>query len=217
MKKLNIFFLVILLFIANSKNSNSKELILFEIKEESYKVMEGKIQLSGLKPNHRYQLTINGYINHPSNSILKKYYSVTDDGQGYYDFKKVNSNQKGIINCNFKTKLHPGIYRVKFLVKDISDNWLTIHCENEVSFEVKNHKEIKYQYQKNSPRNKDISINTVKVIQELLNKSGYNAGTVDGLIGSKTINAVKAFQKDKGLPETGLLSKDLLNQLIKPQ
>jgi curli biogenesis system outer membrane secretion channel CsgG len=45
----------------------------------------------------------------------------------------------------------------------------------------------------------------VKEAQERLNKLGYKAGTPDGLLGRGTVNALKEFQKDRGLPTTGSL------------
>jgi len=136
------------LYYAN--NNNSIKLITLEINKKSYNAMEGKIKLTGLKQKHRYQLSIVGYKNHPSNDILKKYYS-SHGGLGYYDFKKVNSNQQGHISDSFKIILKPGTYKVKFLIKDIRDNWLAVFCENEVNFEV-------YPIQRANIKNTDIEI-----------------------------------------------------------
>ncbi|MBD9408120.1 peptidoglycan-binding protein [Acidovorax sp. ACV02] len=41
--------------------------------------------------------------------------------------------------------------------------------------------------------------------QARLNELGYNAGTPDGAMGGKTTAALRAFQKDKGLPPSGRL------------
>lgn len=43
----------------------------------------------------------------------------------------------------------------------------------------------------------------VRWAQERLNRLGYNCGTADGIFGSKTDKAVKAFQKAKGLSQDG--------------
>jgi peptidoglycan hydrolase-like protein with peptidoglycan-binding domain len=45
--------------------------------------------------------------------------------------------------------------------------------------------------------------NSVSDIQQKLNDLGYDAGPVDGLIGRKTRGAIRAYQKDAGLPVTG--------------
>ena len=44
-----------------------------------------------------------------------------------------------------------------------------------------------------------------------LNDLGYKAGQPDGYLGFKTMNALRNFQKDKGLKQTGLLD----NQTVK--
>ena len=52
---------------------------------------------------------------------------------------------------------------------------------------------------KNGSRGED-----VRILQANLNKLGYAAGTADGIFGSRTETAVKAFQKDKGLTADGI-------------
>jgi cell wall-associated NlpC family hydrolase len=44
----------------------------------------------------------------------------------------------------------------------------------------------------------------VKTLQENLKKLGYDPGTIDGVYGTKTVNAVKAFQKDYNLTVDGI-------------
>ena len=41
--------------------------------------------------------------------------------------------------------------------------------------------------------------------QERLNELGYNVGTPDGSIGPRSARALRAFQKDQGIPQTGRL------------
>ena len=43
--------------------------------------------------------------------------------------------------------------------------------------------------------------------QQALVDKGYDPGTVDGLWGGKTANALRAFQQDSDLPQTGKLDK----------
>lgn len=50
-------------------------------------------------------------------------------------------------------------------------------------------------------------------IQELLIDLGYNPGPADGIVGKKTTEAVKAFQKKAGLNPTGKISLYLLQEL----
>jgi hypothetical protein len=49
--------------------------------------------------------------------------------------------------------------------------------------------------------------------QAALLKLGYNVGTVDGKLGSKTATAIKAFQKKQHLEVDGKISEKLLEQL----
>lgn len=46
---------------------------------------------------------------------------------------------------------------------------------------------------------------SVKTLQDKLNKLGYNCGEVDGDFGSNTLKAVKLFQTDKGLEVDGIV------------
>ncbi|EJN05357.1 putative peptidoglycan binding protein,Sel1 repeat protein [Phyllobacterium sp. YR531] len=54
----------------------------------------------------------------------------------------------------------------------------------------------------------------VRNIQLILNKNGYDAGGSDGRIGTKTREAIMAFQKDNGLKPTGSIDKDLVRNLL---
>ncbi|WP_427902117.1 peptidoglycan-binding domain-containing protein [Marinobacter goseongensis] len=56
---------------------------------------------------------------------------------------------------------------------------------------------------------------TVKELQRRLNDLGYNAGPVDGLIGSRTIGALKRFQADQGLSVSGDQDRATLQALAR--
>ncbi len=47
-------------------------------------------------------------------------------------------------------------------------------------------------------------------LQKALDRLGYSVGTADGKMGGKTEEAIKAFQKDSGLPVNGEASEELL-------
>ncbi len=51
-------------------------------------------------------------------------------------------------------------------------------------------------------------------VQRILNAAGYDAGTVDGLMGQKTGNAIRAFQRDNGMAETGQIDRALVEKLL---
>jgi peptidoglycan hydrolase-like protein with peptidoglycan-binding domain len=52
-----------------------------------------------------------------------------------------------------------------------------------------------------------------KELQELLTARGYKPGPIDGKPGPKTREALKLFQKDAGLPATGLLDAETTQRL----
>ncbi|WP_162292691.1 peptidoglycan-binding protein [Hartmannibacter diazotrophicus] len=53
----------------------------------------------------------------------------------------------------------------------------------------------------------------VQQVQSLLGQQGFNPGPADGVMGARTRDAIKAFQKSRGLPETGEADAALLQQL----
>lgn len=54
---------------------------------------------------------------------------------------------------------------------------------------------------------------TVQAVQRKLNELGYEAGTIDGVMGPRTHSAIVAFQQDRGMVATGLADQALLLQL----
>ncbi len=51
--------------------------------------------------------------------------------------------------------------------------------------------------------------------QKILAELGYEVGEADGAVGSRTITAIKAFQRELGLKETGTISDGLVGDLYK--
>lgn len=58
-----------------------------------------------------------------------------------------------------------------------------------------------------------VAIQTTKAIQNVLAKLGYAPGAVDGMAGRETERAIRAFEKDRGLPQTGRISGRLVKEL----
>ncbi len=54
---------------------------------------------------------------------------------------------------------------------------------------------------------------TVREAQTLLGKLGYDPGPADGLLGRRTVTAVREYQKDAGLPVDGKVNTRLLKSL----
>lgn len=55
----------------------------------------------------------------------------------------------------------------------------------------------------------------VRELQQRLNASGYSCGKVDGIFGQKTLEAVTAFQADRGLAVDGIVGAKTWNELLK--
>jgi len=55
---------------------------------------------------------------------------------------------------------------------------------------------------------------TIAQAQARLNKLGYPVGKADGVMGNRTIEKLKLFQKSRGLPMTGLLDAPTVNALL---
>ena len=55
----------------------------------------------------------------------------------------------------------------------------------------------------------------IRHIQNQLKSMGFYEGTPDGIYGSQTRKAVKAYQKQNQMPVDGYLSKDLLEKILK--
>lgn len=53
----------------------------------------------------------------------------------------------------------------------------------------------------------------IQRLQQKLTDRGYNPGTIDGIIGDRTQQAIRAYQKDHQLPQDGYASKSLLARL----
>jgi len=57
------------------------------------------------------------------------------------------------------------------------------------------------------------SVPEIRAVQQRLGELGYDAGEADGLLGSRTRDAIAAFQSDMGLEHNGEISVSLLNVL----
>jgi len=53
----------------------------------------------------------------------------------------------------------------------------------------------------------------IEMVQTLLAERGYEPGPADGVPGRRTADAIRAYQKDAGLPETGVADEALRNNL----
>ncbi|MEW9835874.1 peptidoglycan-binding protein [Mesorhizobium marinum] len=54
----------------------------------------------------------------------------------------------------------------------------------------------------------------IMTVQQILNKSGYQAGNADGVMGDKTRTAIAQFQMDNGMQATGEIDEKLVRVLL---
>lgn len=59
------------------------------------------------------------------------------------------------------------------------------------------------------------SADDVRTVQRELAGEGYEAGEVDGKFGGKTAAAIRQYQSDWQLPQTGEISRDLIDRLLR--
>lgn len=64
------------------------------------------------------------------------------------------------------------------------------------------------EFQQSGPRSTD-----VLKVQILLDRAGHSPGVIDGIMGSNTARAIRAFARSNGLPETGEITAQLIKAL----
>ena len=60
----------------------------------------------------------------------------------------------------------------------------------------------------------EVQAMTVAQAQSRLNKLGFTVGKADGVMGNRTIEKLKLFQKSRGLPMTGVLDAQTVDALM---
>ena len=58
-----------------------------------------------------------------------------------------------------------------------------------------------------------VSKTTIKKVQKALKRCGYSCGTADGVMGNKTVKALKKFQRANGLAADGVIGSATLRAL----
>ena len=64
-----------------------------------------------------------------------------------------------------------------------------------------------------SEYNSDYQDSSVSQVQEALAREGYYHGAIDGSAGPATRNAVRRYQRDRGLEATGQINRPLIDTL----
>lgn len=124
----------------------------------------------------------------PSN-IATAHSGRTDSHGGHHDYK----NRSGIGDYHYHHGMGPHLHPHGV-------------CPYSSSSSAKN---------KATTRQKSSGYNasTIKKVQNKLNKLGYHCGSPDGHCGRKTQNAIRKYQRKKGLTVNGKINKKLLNKL----
>ncbi|MFZ5493777.1 MAG: hypothetical protein ACOZE5_00385 [Verrucomicrobiota bacterium] len=78
------------------------------------------VALTGLRPDHRYILTLNGRPDLPGNDLLPSQVPGLPE-ERYVDFHTITTGADGAFAAAFGLVLRPGEYRVRFYVKDTDD------------------------------------------------------------------------------------------------
>ena len=107
-------------------------------------------------------------------------------------------------------------YRVK--VSDIKYIWRPILCatnSNKSLVKKVPHKAIKPITRKSKvkPKVRKFSKERIESIQTALKNKGFYPDEIDGQMGLTTVSAIKVFQKSRGLPPTGRMTKDTFRAL----
>jgi peptidoglycan hydrolase-like protein with peptidoglycan-binding domain len=58
-----------------------------------------------------------------------------------------------------------------------------------------------------------LTTDEVRSVQSTLRDLGYDVGDVDGAVGARTRDAIRAFQRDRGLEPTGHLSERTIGMM----
>jgi peptidoglycan hydrolase-like protein with peptidoglycan-binding domain len=64
--------------------------------------------------------------------------------------------------------------------------------------------------QKGTP---ELSKNDMRAVEEALQRKGYKPGKIDGVADDEARTAIRAFQKDNGLPVTGMVDQKTADRL----
>ena len=71
-----------------------------------------------------------------------------------------------------------------------------------------------HKHKHHTSSHKSSHVNQAQVAQRHLINLGYLTGRADGVMGSKTVKAIKAFQRDHNLPANGKLTTPTYNRLV---
>lgn len=79
-----------------------------------------RLALTGLAPEHRYLLTLNGTPGTPGNDLLADPVPGLPN-ERFYDFLRIQTDARGAYAADLGVQLKPGAYHVRIYVKDTAD------------------------------------------------------------------------------------------------
>jgi hypothetical protein len=158
-----------------------------------------------------------------SNIIVAEAHSGRTDSRGGH---KDNKNKSGLgsyhYHCGgYSPHLHDnGVCPYKSGNKNQSSNKTSQNSKNKsnkTSSGSTSSKNTSSKDTSNKDNSSKTSVNSekeiIKQVQLALNKLGYDCGKADGIIGKKTTEAVKKFQKDNKLTVDGIIGKEVKKAL----
>jgi peptidoglycan hydrolase-like protein with peptidoglycan-binding domain len=119
-----------------------------------------------------------------------------------YDYAK---EQEDLGNYELAIKSYKKCYAS---IKLCRENYINLTKKNKKAVEIKPNN-------KATNINRNIDSKIITLVQSKLISLGYNIGSVDGKIGSKTKQAILDFEKDNSLKVTGQISNNLIKELNK--
>lgn len=78
------------------------------------------VKLAGMAPDHPYILCLNDRPGHPGNEWLPSAVPGHPE-EKYLDFTRARTDGNGRFEGEFTVPLHPGLYNIRFYVKDPDD------------------------------------------------------------------------------------------------
>lgn len=108
----------------------------FTYKTGECKSFQGTLEVQNLKSNKLYALALYGKPGMPGNNLLLNKYN-NGNGQGFFEFKTIQTNENRMIKEELNVELPPGPYNVMFVLKEVSES-IIIEIHSSVIFHIQN-------------------------------------------------------------------------------
>jgi len=98
---------------------------------ESSGAFQANVTLNGLKESHPYALSLNGKVGSPGNDCLPEKYN----NEGFIN-RMIQTDKDGSYKEEISIRLKPCEYIVKFLVKDVLNDYKVVLYNDDLSFTI---------------------------------------------------------------------------------